>query len=115
VLRLDEIEKPVAGDGEVLVRVRAAGVDPGVWHLMTGLPYLVRVMGFGLRIPKVRVRGRDFAGTVEAVGATVTRFQVGDEVYGTCDGSFAEWCWSSAPQKGWAHLPCKSRRRSEPR
>jgi NADPH:quinone reductase-like Zn-dependent oxidoreductase len=75
----------------VLVRVRAAGLDPGVWHLMTGLPYLVRVMGFGLRTPKVRVRGRVVAGSVEAVGANVSRFEVGDEVYGTCDGSFAEY------------------------
>jgi len=72
--------------------VRAAGVDPGVWHLMTGEPYLVRVMGFGLRKPKVGVRGRDVAGVVEAAGARVTRFGPGDEVYGTCEsGSFAEY------------------------
>jgi NADPH:quinone reductase-like Zn-dependent oxidoreductase len=96
VLRLDEIEKPVPGDDEALVRVRAAGLDPGVWHLMTGLPYLVRVLGFGLRAPKVRVRGRDVAGQVEAVGANVTRFQVGDEVFGTCDGSFAEYATARA-------------------
>ena len=90
VLELAEIEPPAIGDGEVRVRVRAAGVDPGVWHLMTGLPYLVRVMGFGFRAPKSRVRGSDLAGRVEAVGANVTRFQPGDEVFGTCDGSFAE-------------------------
>ena len=73
------------------MRVHAAGVDPGVWHLMTGLPYLVRIMGFGLRRPKVRVRGRDVAGRVEAVGSNVTRFQPGDDVFGVCDGSFAEF------------------------
>jgi NADPH:quinone reductase-like Zn-dependent oxidoreductase len=73
VLELRDIDKPVVGDDEVLIRVHAAGVDPGVWHLMTGLPYLVRVMGFGLRKPKVRVRGRDVAGRVEAVGKDVTQ------------------------------------------
>ncbi len=58
VLQLREVDKPVVGDDDVLVRVHAAGVDPGVWHLMTGLPYLVRIMGYGLRTPKTRVRGR---------------------------------------------------------
>lgn len=92
VLELRDIDRPSIGDDEVLVRVRAAGVDPGVWHLMTGEPYLVRAMGFGLRKPKVAVRGRDVAGIVEAVGARVTRFHSGDEVYGTCEsGSFAEY------------------------
>ncbi|PRX49184.1 NADPH:quinone reductase-like Zn-dependent oxidoreductase [Prauserella shujinwangii] len=96
VLRLGDIPKPVPGDGEVLLSVRAAGVDPGVWHLMTGLPYLVRVMGFGLRAPKVRVRGRDVAGVVAAVGANVTGFRPGDEVFGTCEGSFAEYACARA-------------------
>jgi NADPH:quinone reductase-like Zn-dependent oxidoreductase len=91
VLELRDIDKPVIGDRDVLVRVRAAGVDPSVWHLMSGLPYLVRVMGFGLRRPKQQVRGWDAAGTVEAVGGQVTRFKPGDEVFGTCDGSFAEY------------------------
>ncbi len=91
VLELRDIDTPEIGDGEVLVRVRAAGLDPGVWHLMTGLPYLVRMMGCGLRAPKSRVRGLDVAGRVEAVGASVTRFAVGDEVFGMCDGSFAEY------------------------
>jgi NADPH:quinone reductase-like Zn-dependent oxidoreductase len=91
VLELREIDKPVVGDDEVLVQVHAAGVDPGVWHLMTGRPYLVRVMGYGLRTPKVGVRGRDVAGRVEAVGTNVTRFRPGDEVFGICDGSFAEY------------------------
>jgi len=91
VLGLEDISRPEIGEDEVLVRVRAAGVDPGVWHLMTGLPYLVRVAGFGIRAPKTRVRGSDVAGTVEAVGADVTRFQPGEEVFGTCDGAFAEY------------------------
>src|SRR5215470_12511120 len=73
VLELRDIDRPAIGADEVLVKVRAAGVDPGVWHLMTGLPYLVRAMGFGLLRPKVAVRGRDLAGVVEAVGAGVTR------------------------------------------
>jgi NADPH-dependent curcumin reductase CurA len=91
VLELKDIDKPVVGDDQVLVRVHAAGVDPGVWHLMTGMPYLVRLMGYGLRTPKHRVRGTDVAGRVEAVGKNVTRFKPADEVFGTCDGSFAEY------------------------
>lgn len=91
VLRLGEIATPVPGQGEVLIRVRAAGVDQGVWHLMTGLPYLVRIFGYGFRKPKVPVRGREVAGIVESAGAGVTRFQPGDEVFGTCEGSFAEF------------------------
>ncbi|QHK21356.1 zinc-binding dehydrogenase [Pseudarthrobacter psychrotolerans] len=91
VLQLRDIPKPVPGEGEVLIRVRAAGVDQGVWHLMTGRPYLVRLFGFGLKKPKVPVRGREVAGVVEAVGAGVTRFEPGDEVFGTCEGSFAEF------------------------
>jgi NADPH:quinone reductase-like Zn-dependent oxidoreductase len=90
VLRLDDIPVPTPSDDEVLLRVQAAGVDPGVWHLMTGLPYLARP-SIGLRLPKVRTRGRDVAGTVEAVGSNVTQFAVGDEVFGTCEGSFAEF------------------------
>jgi NADPH:quinone reductase-like Zn-dependent oxidoreductase len=91
VLELRDIDQPVPGDDEVLIQVRAAGVDPGVWHLMTGLPYLVRVMGYGLGKPKNGVRGRDVAGRVEAVGKHVTRFRPGDDVFGTCEGSFAEF------------------------
>lgn len=91
VLRVADVDPPEPEPGEVLVRVRAAGVDPGVWHLTTGLPYLVRVAGFGLRAPRSRVPGSDFAGVVEAVGVGVTRFRTGDEVFGTCGGSFAEY------------------------
>jgi NADPH:quinone reductase-like Zn-dependent oxidoreductase len=94
-LRFGDIEMPVIGDDEVLVRVRAAGVDRGVWHLMTGHPYLVRLMGMGVRRPKVPVRGRDLSGVVEAVGSRVTRFRPGDEVYGVSTfGSFAEYARS---------------------
>jgi NADPH:quinone reductase-like Zn-dependent oxidoreductase len=90
-LELKEIDKPVVGDDDVLVRVHAAGVDQGVWHLVTGLPYLLRIVGFGLRRPKTRVPGLDVAGRVEAVGRNVIRFQPGDEVFGTCSGSYAEY------------------------
>lgn len=96
VLELREIRKPEPGPGEVLVRVRAAGVDPGVWHLMTGLPYLVRLMGFGFTSPKVAVRGRDLAGTVEAVGNDVSELRPGDEVFGIAEGTFAEYCVAGA-------------------
>jgi NADPH:quinone reductase-like Zn-dependent oxidoreductase len=96
VLELRDVEKPQPGDDEVLIRVHAAGVDPGVWHLMTGQPYLVRVMGFGFRRPKIRIRGTDFAGTVEVAGRNVTQFKQGDPVYGTCDGSFAEYACARA-------------------
>ena len=96
VLELREVEIPQPGDDEVLIRVHAAGLDPGVWHLMTGLPYLVRFMGFGLRRPKIRIRGTDVAGTVEAAGKNVIRLKQGDSVYGTCDGSFAEYACAKA-------------------
>ena len=82
---------PTVGADDVLIRVQAAGVHIGDWHLMTGQPYLMRIMGFGFRAPKARVRGMDVAGTVDAVGANVTRFRIGDEVFGTCDGAFAEY------------------------
>jgi len=105
-LRLEDIEMPVIGDDEVLVQVRAAGVDPGVWHLMTGRPYLVRLMGMGVRRPKVRVRGHDLSGVVEAVGSRVTRFRPGDEVYGVSTaGSFAEYARSRESEL--AHKPAK--------
>ncbi|MGO1050971.1 NAD(P)-dependent alcohol dehydrogenase [Crossiella sp. CA198] len=96
VLAFQDIPVPTPKDGEVLLRVRAAGVDPGVWHLMTGQPYLLRLLGFGLRRPKVAVRGRDVAGVVEAVGSGVTGFQPGDAVFGTAEGSFAEYVCARA-------------------
>ena len=90
VIQLRDIDKPEIGDREVLVRIRAAGVNPADWAIMSGLPYIARPV-YGLRKPKVSVRGTDVAGTVEAVGTGVTRFQVGDEVYGSSDGSYAEY------------------------
>lgn len=90
-LRLEQTERPEIAADEVLVRVDAAGLDRGTWHTMTGRPYLMRVMGFGFRGPKNRVLGRDVAGTVVEVGASVTRFAVGDQVFGISRGSFAEY------------------------
>ena len=90
-LRLVDRPAPTAGEGELLVRVHAAAVDRGTWHVLTGTPLLARP-GFGLRAPRARWRtpGRDFAGVVEAVGAGVTGWSVGDPVHGTADGSLAE-------------------------
>jgi NADPH:quinone reductase-like Zn-dependent oxidoreductase len=95
VLDLRDIDRPVVGDDEVLVRVCAAGVDQGVWHVLAGLPYPIRLAGYGLRAPKNPVLGADVAGMVEAVGDGVTRFQPGDEVFGIAKGSFAEYARAS--------------------
>jgi NADPH:quinone reductase-like Zn-dependent oxidoreductase len=92
VLELRDIDMPAIGDGDVLLRVRAAAVNPGDWAIMNGLPYIARPV-YGLRKPKNRVRGTDVAGSVEAVGRSVTRFRPGDEVFGWCQhlgGAFAE-------------------------
>ncbi|MFF4350439.1 NAD(P)-dependent alcohol dehydrogenase [Streptomyces sp. NPDC001530] len=91
VLRLAQIDKPTIQHDEVLVRVHAASVDRGTWHVMAGLPYPIRVAGFGLRRPKAANPGRSLAGTVEAVGTDVTGLKQGDEVFGTSGGSFAEY------------------------
>ena len=91
VLRFGQIARPAIADNEVLVRTEAAGLDRGTWHLMAGRPYLMRVMGFGFSAPKNPVAGLDVAGTVAAVGAGVTRFKVGDAVFGIGQGSFAEY------------------------
>ncbi len=96
VLRLKDIDQPKVGSEEVLVRVSAAGVDRGVWHLMTGLPYPVRLAGYGVRAPKNPVIGMDVAGTVEDVGENVTSLQPGERVYGNADGSFAEYAVAAA-------------------
>jgi NADPH:quinone reductase-like Zn-dependent oxidoreductase len=105
VLKFADIDRPVPKDNEVLLRVQAAGLHRGDWHIMTGLPYLIRLVvpSLGLRRPKVRVRGMDVAGTVEAVGSKVTRFQPGNEVFGWCDGAFAEY--ACAPQDQLAAKP----------
>jgi NADPH:quinone reductase-like Zn-dependent oxidoreductase len=91
VLQLKDIDKPEITDDEVLVRVHAAGVGRDVWHIMTGLPYPIRLAGYGLRAPKNPVLGSDVAGMVEAVGKNVTRFQPDDEVFGIGKGSYAEY------------------------
>ena len=91
VLRFQEVEKSAMADDQVLVRVHAASVDRGTWHIMAGLPYPIRVAGFGLRRPKYLNPGRSLAGTVEAVGNNATGFEPGDEVFGICAGSFAEY------------------------
>ncbi|MEV5598038.1 NAD(P)-dependent alcohol dehydrogenase [Streptomyces sp. NPDC052496] len=95
VLVLRDIDRPVPRDDEVLVEVRAAGVGPEVWHLMTGKPYVARAV-LGLRRPRNPVRGWDGAGRVVAAGAKVTGFGPGDEVFGTCPGSFAEYARAKA-------------------
>jgi NADPH:quinone reductase-like Zn-dependent oxidoreductase len=92
VLELRDIDKPEIGDNDVLVRVRAAAINPGDWAIMSGLPYIARPV-YGLRKPKNPVRGTDVAGEVEAVGTSVTRFRPGDEVFGWCQdlgGAFAQ-------------------------
>jgi NADPH:quinone reductase-like Zn-dependent oxidoreductase len=90
VLRLEEVRRTEAGPGEVLVRVHAASVDRGTWHIMAGLPYPIRVAGFGVRRPKYANPGRSLAGTVQDAG-DAAGFAPGDEVFGVCDGSFAQF------------------------
>jgi len=111
VLKLKDIDKPMVKDDEVLVRVHAASVHPDVWHVVRGLPYVLRLMGAGLLKPKNRVPGTDVAGHVETIGKNVTRFQAGDEVFGetikgyqwTNGGAYAEYV--SVPQDALAHKP----------
>jgi NADPH:quinone reductase-like Zn-dependent oxidoreductase len=98
VLTIAEVARPAIGDHDVLVRVSAAGVDMGTWHCMTGMPYAMRLAGFGLRSPNAMNPGRGLAGTVDAVGRAVTSFSPGDEVYGSCDGSYAEFASVPADQ-----------------
>jgi len=95
VLELKDIDMPVVGNDEVLVRVRAASVNALDWHFMRGSPVIAR-LAFGMRRPKPVVRGRDMAGQVEAVGRDVEQFKAGDEVFGCCDGAFAEHVCSQA-------------------
>src|SRR5688500_8932252 len=93
-LELRQVDRPRIGDHDVLVRVRAAGVNPADWAVMSGLPLIARPV-YGLRKPKSGVRGTDVAGTVEAVGSGVTRFEPGDEVFGWSHGSFADFAAAS--------------------
>ena len=94
VLQLREIARPQIGANEVLIRVHAAGVDFGVWHLMAGLPYAVRLV-MGMRKPRNPIRGTELAGVVDAVGSNVTSLKVGDEVFGVGEGSFSEYTRAS--------------------
>jgi NADPH:quinone reductase-like Zn-dependent oxidoreductase len=103
VLEFRDVDKPAIADDEVLVRVHAAGVDRGVWHTMTGLPYPIRVAGYGLRKPTTPVPGMDLAGVVAAVGNDVSGFQPGDEVFGIGKGAFAEY--ARAPENKLAPKP----------
>jgi len=111
VLELREIDQPAIGDDEVLVRVHAASVHPDVWHVVRGVPYVLRIMGAGLRKPKTNVPGTDVAGHVESVGTNVTRFQRGDEVFGEIvrgnqwrnGGAYAEY--AAAPEDALALKP----------
>lgn len=96
VLHLEQVARPEIAADELLLRVHAAGVDRGVWHIMAGLPYPIRLMGYGFRVPRDRARGREVAGVVEAVGTDVTAFAPGDEVFGVGEGSFAEFCRARA-------------------
>jgi NADPH:quinone reductase-like Zn-dependent oxidoreductase len=98
VLRLERVARPAIAGDEVLVRVRAAGVGRGTWHLMAGLPFVMRIIGFGLRGPKAQVPGLAVAGTVEAAGPDVTGLEPGDEVFGICAGAFAEYARARAAQ-----------------
>ncbi len=113
LLRLEEIDKPTVGQDEVLVRVRAASVHPDIWHVVRGLPYVLRLMGAGLLKPKNPVPGTDLAGEVEAIGKDVTRFQVGDAVFGESHrgmqwrngGAYAEYV--AAPEEALALKPAE--------
>jgi NADPH:quinone reductase-like Zn-dependent oxidoreductase len=97
VLQLQEIEKPVPKDDEVLVRVHAACVHIGDWHLMRGIPYIIRAM-YGFRAPRIPVPGTDVAGTIEAVGRNVKRLRPGDEVFGFGERAFAEYACAAEQQ-----------------
>src|SRR5678815_3648887 len=90
-LKLEDIEKPVPGDDQILVKVHAVSVNPYDWHFVEGTPYFMRGMGVGLRKPKDIRLGVDFAGTIETVGKNVTQFKPGDEVFDGRDGAFAEY------------------------
>jgi NADPH:quinone reductase-like Zn-dependent oxidoreductase len=96
ILRLGEADRPGFGADEVLVRVQAASVDRGTWHIMAGLPYPIRVAGFGVRRPKYRNPGRSLAGTIEGVGTGVTGLRPGDAVFGVGAASFAEYAVAQA-------------------
>ncbi len=102
-LHVADIDRPDIAPDEVLIEVVAAGVDRGVWHLVTGRPYLVRLAGYGVTKPKNPVPGFDVAGRVTEIGSKVRRFAVGDEVFGTASGAYAEF--AAAKEEKLAHMP----------
>jgi NADPH:quinone reductase-like Zn-dependent oxidoreductase len=102
VLQIEDVEKPVPKDHEVLIKVRAAGVNPLDWRLMQGGPYFVRIL-LGLGKPKIKRPGVDVAGQVEVVGRNVTQFKPGDAVFGLCKGTFAEYL--CAPESAFVIKP----------
>ena len=102
VIEAADVNRPAVGDHQVLVRVQAAGVNPADWAIMQGLPYIARPV-YGTRRPKAAIRGTDVAGIVEAIGSGVTRFRVGDEVFGSAEGSFAEY--AIAPEEHLVRKP----------
>ena len=102
-LEVTSVDRPTIADDEVLIGVEAAGLDRGVWHLMTGMPYLIRIMGYGLTKPKNPVPGMDVAGRVVEIGRDVTRFAVGDDVFGIGTGTFAEF--AAAKESKLVHKP----------
>ena len=104
VLELRDVEVPEVADDEVLVRVHAAGLDRGAWHVMAGLPYLIRIAGYGLRAPKTPGLGSELAGVVETVGAKVTALEPGQAVYGTSNAAFAEY---ATARPGHARARCR--------
>jgi NADPH:quinone reductase-like Zn-dependent oxidoreductase len=114
-LELRDVARPVPAEGEVLVRVHAASMHPDIWHLVTGRPYFLRLMGAGLRSPGGKIPGTDLAGVVEAVSSGVTRFKVGDAVFGECvrghqwlhGGAYAE-C-AAVPERSLASKPAGRR------
>lgn len=103
VLDVTRINRPAIAADQVLIEVAAAGLDRGVWHLMTGKPYLIRILGFGLTKPKNPVAGMDVSGRVVAIGDDVTRFAVGDEVFGIGLGTYAEF--AAAKESKLLHKP----------
>ena len=103
VLRLADVNLPELAEEEVLVRVRAAGLDRGAWHIMAGLPYLIRIAGYGVRRPRTAGLGSELAGVVEAVGANVTQLRPGEAVFGTCRAAFAQY--ASARPDALAPMP----------
>jgi NADPH:quinone reductase-like Zn-dependent oxidoreductase len=100
VVQMADVEKPVPTDDEVLIRVRAAAVNPYDWHFMRGEPYAVRIAAGGLRKPKDSRLGADVAGEIEAAGKNITQFKLGDAVFGSCKGAFAEYACASESNLG---------------